>query len=94
VDFAMADSAQNLQDGINTPDMISIPFAAQALVLVYNLPGIADGSLTLSMEVTARIMLGNITSWKDPSIVALNPGVALPHTNVLSHSISYYVLAV
>jgi hypothetical protein len=86
VDFAIGDSAQNLQDGINTPDMASIPFAAQALVLVYNLPGIADGSLTLSMDLVTRIMLGNITSWKDPSIVTLNPGVALPDVNVLDHA--------
>jgi ABC-type phosphate transport system substrate-binding protein len=39
VDFALSDGAQNLQDGITTTDMTSIPFAAQALVVVYNLPG-------------------------------------------------------
>jgi phosphate transport system substrate-binding protein len=36
------------------------------------------------MDITARIMIGNITSWSDPSIVALNPGVPLPNTNVWS----------
>jgi exopolysaccharide biosynthesis protein len=39
VDFSISDGAQNLQDGITTSDMISIPLAAQALVVVYNLPG-------------------------------------------------------
>jgi ABC-type phosphate transport system substrate-binding protein len=34
------------------------------------------------MDITARIMLGNITSWSDPVIVALNPGVPLPKANV------------
>jgi phosphate transport system substrate-binding protein len=83
VDFAVSDTPITLSDYINSPDMVSMPMAAQAAVIVYNLPGIADGSITLSMNLTSRIFLGEIYKWNHPSIVALNPGVALP--NVYDH---------
>jgi phosphate transport system substrate-binding protein len=83
VDFATADSANTLADSIATPDMISIPLAAQALVVVYNLPGITDGSISLSMDLITRIFLGNITKWNDPSIMASNPGISLPNSDII-----------
>jgi ABC-type phosphate transport system substrate-binding protein len=82
VDLAFTETYQTTADIINTPDMVSIPLAAQALVMVYNLPGITEGSLTLSMQLVARIFLGSITKWNDPSIVALNTGVLLPNVNI------------
>lgn len=52
-------------------------FAAQAgRVVVYNFPG--DKKLRLPRQVYAKIFLGEISSWNDPSNVAANPGLRLP----------------
>jgi phosphate transport system substrate-binding protein len=47
------------------------------VVPTYNLPGVAKG-LIFDGDTLAEIFLGNITSWADPQIAALNPGVRLP----------------
>jgi phosphate transport system substrate-binding protein len=39
-------------------------------------------NLHLTGPVVADMFLGNITSWNDPRIKALNPGVSLPDTKV------------
>lgn len=59
---------------------ILLPMAAGSIVLAYNLPGVEE--LNLPREVYVDIMLGNITSWSDPAIVAANPDVELPDSNI------------
>jgi len=49
------------------------PTMASAVVPIYNLN--AHGSLLLSLTVLARIFRGNITTWDDPAIQALNPSL-------------------
>ncbi len=44
--------------------------------LILSLP--ADTRLRLTGPVLARIYIGQITSWSDPAITALNPDIALP----------------
>ncbi len=67
-----------------TPDtlakngLIQFPTAIAGEDLVYNLPGIKAGELTLSGPVVADIYLGKITKWNDAAIAKLNPGVKLP----------------
>ncbi len=56
---------------------LNIPFVLGAVVPTYNLPGVTQ-RLTFSGEVLANIFLGNIKTWNDPAIAALNPGVRLP----------------
>ncbi len=46
--------------------------------VVYNLSLPAGSRLHLTGPVLARIFLGQITSWHDPAITALNPGLGLP----------------
>lgn len=60
---------------------VHIPTVFGAVALGYNLEGI-DG-LTLSGPVLVDIFLGNITSWDDPAIAGLNPGVALPSEDII-----------
>jgi phosphate transport system substrate-binding protein len=48
--------------------------------VVYN--GAPDG-LKLTPEVLSEIFLGKITTWTDPKIAALNPGVKLPDAQVM-----------
>ncbi|HLO26474.1 MAG TPA: phosphate ABC transporter substrate-binding protein PstS, partial [Geobacteraceae bacterium] len=53
-----------------------------AVVVTYNLPGVAKG-LKLSSEDVADIYLGKITKWNDPKIANDNPGVKLPNQPII-----------
>ncbi|HEY2605322.1 MAG TPA: phosphate ABC transporter substrate-binding protein PstS, partial [Paraburkholderia sp.] len=52
------------------------------VVPVVNVPGVKPAELTLSGEVLGDIYLGKIKKWNDPAIVALNPKVKLPDTDI------------
>lgn len=54
----------------------SIPLTVAGVAVICNLPGIP--SVHLNGQVLAAIYAGRITSWDDPAIRALNPGVRLP----------------
>jgi phosphate transport system substrate-binding protein len=60
------------------PEMMNIPLAISAQNIIYNLPGLNDRNLNFSGPVLAGIYSGKITSWDDPAIAAINPGVPLP----------------
>ena len=62
--------------------VLHIPTALGAVVIVYNVPGIAS-PLQLSGEVIAAIYQGQITKWNDPRIASLNPGAKLPASDIL-----------
>ncbi len=53
-----------------------------AVVPAVNLPGVADGALTLDGATLADIYLGKVTRWNDAKIAALNPGVKLPDLKI------------
>ncbi len=55
----------------------SFPTVGGAVVLIYNLPGIA-GELRLTPNVIAGIFSGAIRTWNDPALTAINPSAALP----------------
>jgi phosphate ABC transporter phosphate-binding protein len=60
-------------------EVIHIPLAMGGVVPIYRLPGVPnDQSLRFSGPVLADIFLGDVTSWDDPAIAELNPGVSLP----------------
>jgi phosphate transport system substrate-binding protein len=52
------------------------PLGLTGIAVIYNLPGVTDG-LRLSGSVLEGIYSGAITSWGDPAIERLNPGVQL-----------------
>jgi phosphate transport system substrate-binding protein len=57
---------------------VQVPVDLGAEVVVYHL-GIPGASrLHLTGPVIARIFLGQITSWRDPAIATLNPGIDIP----------------
>ncbi len=60
---------------------VQIPWALGATAIEYNVKG-APNNLKLTGPVLADIYLGNITSWNDPAIANLNPGVSLPDTHI------------
>ncbi|EPZ52502.1 phosphate ABC transporter substrate-binding protein PstS [Alicyclobacillus acidoterrestris] len=65
-----------------SPGMLNIPVAVSAQQIMYNLPGIKD-HLKLSGDVIAKIYEGKIQYWDDSAIAALNPGVSLPHHEII-----------
>jgi phosphate transport system substrate-binding protein len=63
------------------PGLANIPVVISAQAVNYNLPGVSD--LKLSGDVLAQIYQGQITTWNDPAIAAMNPGVNLPSTTIV-----------
>lgn len=57
-------------------EAVHVPTVFGAVSLGYNLEGV--DSLTLDGTTLADIFLGNITTWSDPAVAALNDGVDLP----------------
>jgi phosphate transport system substrate-binding protein len=89
VDFAGSDSAlsttlkagsssteQAAADKICGSPAWNLPMVAGPIAVAYNLNGV--DKLILTPAVTAKIFNGLITTWNDPAIAAINPGVTLP----------------
>ena len=62
--------------------LLHIPTVMGAVVVTYNLPGIAKG-LKLNSEDVANIFLGKITKWNDKRIADDNPGLNLPDKAII-----------
>ena len=60
--------------------VLYFPVVIGPITLSYNLSGISN--LKLSPTVIANIFQGNIKTWNDPAIKAINPGVSLPSTAI------------
>jgi phosphate ABC transporter phosphate-binding protein len=85
VDFAASDAPLQAADQAKAPSVLTLPESIGGITVSYNLPGI-DKGLKLTGPIIAQIFMGNITSWSDPAIANLNPGVNLPSKNiVISH---------
>jgi len=82
VDWAGSDSAlkpeeaQTATGRCNGNDAWNLPMVSGAIGVAFNVEGV-DG-LVLTPDVVAKIFLGQITTWDDPAITALNEGVTLP----------------
>jgi phosphate transport system substrate-binding protein len=63
--------------------ILQVPMDLGGVALSYNLPGVSGG-LKLDGPTLAGIYLGKITTWNDPAIAALNPGVSLPSTAIVA----------
>ena len=77
VDFGASD-APMAADKLASAKLIQFPAVMGAVDIAVNLPGIETGGLRLTGPVLAGIYLGNITSWNDPAIAKVNPGLKLP----------------
>jgi phosphate transport system substrate-binding protein len=83
VDFAGSDAPMNkkeIEKAGGADNLIEIPSCAGGVVPSFNLPGIKE--LSFDGPVLADIYLGRISTWNDPKIAALNPGVTLPSTPI------------
>jgi phosphate transport system substrate-binding protein len=59
---------------------LHLPVTAGAIVLTYNLKGVA--TLQLSPVTIAGIFQGTVKKWNDAAVAADNPGVTLPSTAI------------
>jgi phosphate transport system substrate-binding protein len=82
VDFGATDAPMKDKALAGASDKIlHLPILAGGVAIIYNLPG--NPKLRLDGDTLANIYLGRITTWKDPQIAALNPGVDLPDTAII-----------
>jgi phosphate transport system substrate-binding protein len=81
VDFAGSDAPLKDED-LAKEGLFQFPTVVGGVVPVVNVPGVKPSELTLSGEVLGDIYLGKIKKWDDPAIVALNPKVKLPDTDI------------
>jgi phosphate transport system substrate-binding protein len=83
VDFANSDKPL-MHDEIVQNHLVQFPQVVISIVPVVHLPGIQAGQMVLNGAVLSKIYLGQIAKWNDPAIKALNPGLNLPATAILT----------
>jgi phosphate transport system substrate-binding protein len=81
VDFGASDAPLSSDQAAACKSCIQVPWALGATVVTYNVRGV-DDHLKLTGQVVADMFTGKVTSWNDPAIASLNPGVNLPDTKV------------
>jgi phosphate transport system substrate-binding protein len=81
VDFGASDAPMSDEELAKRPDVLHIPTVLGSVTVAYNLPGV--GQLRLDGATLAAVFLGQVKRWNDPRIAALNPGAALPATDIL-----------
>jgi phosphate transport system substrate-binding protein len=86
-DFGGSDSPLNADKGEVAAaskrcgsDAWNLPVVFGPIAVTYNVPGV--DRLVLDGPTLAKIFSGGITSWNDPAIAKLNPGVSLPSTKI------------
>jgi phosphate transport system substrate-binding protein len=79
--YAFGASDAPISSSLYTPNytqaygpLLTIPEALGGVAIFYNIPGVHT-SLNLTGSIIAKMYLRTITSWNDPAILALNPGV-------------------
>jgi phosphate transport system substrate-binding protein len=74
------DEAQRAQQRCASPAW-NLPLVFGPIAIAYNLPGVQD--LALDGPTIAKIFNGQITTWNDPAIAALNQGKQLPASPIV-----------
>ncbi|MBO3725274.1 phosphate ABC transporter substrate-binding protein PstS [Actinomyces bowdenii] len=83
VDFAGSDAPLDEAEAEELDGAVELPLYISPIAVAYHLPGLAGhGRLNMTGEVIARIFAGEITSWRDPAIAALNEGADLPEARI------------
>ncbi len=77
VDFGSSDAPLK-PDDLAKFGLAQFPSVIGGVVPVVNVPGIGAGKIRFNGAVLANIFLGKISTWNDPAIAALNPGLSLP----------------
>jgi len=81
--FAGSDSPIPAAEASKVPSgktVLYFPVLIGPITLSYNLSGVTN--LKLNADVIAKIFQGEITTWNNSAIAAINPGVSLPSTAI------------
>ena len=78
VTFGASDKPLTAKERAAGGDLMQWPMVMGGIVPVVNLEGIKANELTLDGTTLAKIFLGEIKTWDDAAIKALNPSVKLP----------------
>jgi phosphate transport system substrate-binding protein len=81
VDFGASDAPLSPDQFSACNGCEQIPWALGGTSIMYNLSGVKN-LLHMDGPTLARIFMGQITTWDDPAIKKLNPGVSLPSTKI------------
>jgi phosphate transport system substrate-binding protein len=81
--FAGSDPALTPEDKatLTKGEPVQIPVFFGAITASYNLKGVKSG-LKLDGPTLASIFQGKVTTWNDPAIAKLNPGMSLPSSKI------------
>jgi phosphate transport system substrate-binding protein len=80
-DAYLKDDELEASKAVCGPDgAINIPVYISPIAVAFNLPGVTE--LKLDAPTVAKIFRGEISTWNDPAIAALNEGVSLPDLKV------------
>ena len=83
VDFGDSDAPLNDEQTAKMgAPVLHIPMTSGAVVVTYNVPGVAGG-LKLSGKDLADIYLGKVKTWNSPEVKDSNPGVNLPNLPIV-----------
>jgi phosphate transport system substrate-binding protein len=82
VNYAGSDSPIPSKEASNFTGktVLYFPVVIAPITMSYNLTGVSG--LKLNADVIAKIFQAQITTWNDPAIKALNPGLTLPSTGI------------
>ncbi|WP_309759781.1 phosphate ABC transporter substrate-binding protein PstS [Pseudomonas oryzihabitans] len=81
VDFGATDAPLSTED-LQKGGLGQFPTIIGGIVPVVNVEGVEPGKLKLDGPVLAKIFMGEVKTWNDPAIAALNPGLKLPDTAI------------
>ncbi|MBB6052173.1 phosphate ABC transporter substrate-binding protein PstS [Armatimonas rosea] len=84
VDFGASDGPMSPAELQGAPGILHLPMCIGGVVPAFNIQGVTE--LKLTGAVIADIYLHKINTWNDPKIAALNPGVKLPPTRIVTVS--------
>jgi phosphate transport system substrate-binding protein len=73
-----ASEVPHVADELAAKGLVQFPTVIGGVVPVVNVPGVAGGTLRLTGPVLADIFLGQVKTWDDAAIKALNGGLDLP----------------
>jgi phosphate transport system substrate-binding protein len=78
VDFGATDAPLSVAQ-LTERNLLQFPTVMGSVVMIVNLPGVADNALRLTPEVIVDIFLGKITRWNDARIAEANRDLRIPN---------------
>jgi len=83
VQIGASDAYMSDADIKSNPQIINVAMAISAQTVNYNISGLNNQNLKLNGATLAGIYTGKIRQWDDQAIAKLNPGVTLPHNDIV-----------